>query len=103
MQVSCSDLCDTSILSTVSNLAQGQISERCPSTPILPVLPLDVAFMQQLSSYQFPVLKKRDKCMYEPATITRDPFAEKVSILAKGQTNEECVLRNVALPVLPIN
>ena len=32
MQVSCSDLCETSILSTVSNLAKGQIDEHCPST-----------------------------------------------------------------------
>ena len=47
---------------------------------------IDAAFMQQSSSYPWPVLLKGHTCR---------TILSRVAIFAKGQINEECVLRNV--------
>ena len=42
---------------------------------VLPVLPNDVAFVQQSSSYRSPVLKKGSTCRCQAVTTVRGPFS----------------------------
>ena len=42
---------------------------------VSPVLPIDVAYMQQSSSYRSPVLKKENTCSCQPVATVRQPFS----------------------------
>ena len=61
---------------------------------VLPVLPNDVAFVQQSSSYRSPVLKKGSTCRCQAVTTVRGPFSPQFPFSQRGQINEECLLRN---------
>ena len=55
----------------------------CPSSMCcrLPVLPIDVAFMQQSSLHRSPVLKKGHTCRCQPVTTVTEPFSSQFPFL----------------------
>ena len=103
MQVSASDLCETTILFTVSRFAKGQVNEDwivspwqcwklrklefsrhlkpCVGKRVFVLMLLCDAFFHQLSTKRSPALK----------------ILFTVPIFAKSQVNEECLLGNVAI------
>ena len=68
----------------------------CPSSMSCPCCNIiHSTFLQQSSSYRSPVLKKGPTCRFQTADSCDRPILFTVSIFAKGQIHEECVLRNV--------
>ena len=66
-----------------------------PSFNILPVLPVDGAFVQQSSSHQSPVPNIEHTCRCQTVTTAKEAFSPPCSSSLKGQIDEECLLRNV--------
>ena len=63
---------------------------------VLPVLPIDVAFVQESSSYRSPVLKKGQTCRCQPVTTVREPFSSQFSFLQRvGRSMNSVYFSNV--------
>ena len=94
MQVSSSDHCERANLSTVSVLAEGQINAEC-------VLASLANWCGVYAAIQFTSIPSTlERGHMDVMDVSRSDHCERTilfpdSILAKGQINEECLLRNV--------
>ena len=51
---------------------------------VSPVLPIDVAYMQQSSSYRSPVLKKENTCSCQRVATVRQPFSPQFQLFKRS-------------------